>query len=64
MVKGGCFVRSITTGDGIPLFHFKLSSSGHVNDYSETDNEHRRIVECLKSNDLEAASQTLLQHLN
>ncbi|HEY8895679.1 MAG TPA: FCD domain-containing protein [Niastella sp.] len=35
-----------------------------MNDYSETDTEHRRIVECLKNNDLEAASQTLLQHLN
>lgn len=55
---------NIYTNSNIPLFHFKLSSSGHANDYAETDKEHRRIVECLKNNDLEAASQTLLQHLN
>lgn len=66
LVKGAGNVRlmNIYTNSNIPLFHFKLSSSGHVNDYSETDNEHRRIVACLKNNDLESASQTLLQHLN
>lgn len=61
--KNGRLINMYTNSN-IPLFHFKLSSSGQINDYAETDVEHRRIVECLKNNDLEAASQTLLQHLN
>ncbi len=57
-------LANIYTNSNIPLFHFKLSSSSQVDDYAETSIEHRRIVECLKNNDLEAASQTLLQHLD
>ena len=65
LIKGAGNVRlmNIYTNSNIPLFHFKLSSRGHASDYTETNNEHRRIVECLKNKDLEAASQTLLQHL-
>lgn len=66
LIKGASNSRlmSMYTNSNIPLFHFKISSSGKVDDYTETNIEHRRIVECLKINDLEAASQTLLQHLN
>ncbi|MHA4808946.1 GntR family transcriptional regulator [Flavitalea flava] len=66
LIKGARNGRliSIYTNSNIPLFHFKLSSSSQVDDYAETNTEHRKIVEYLKSNDLKAASQTLLQHLN
>jgi DNA-binding GntR family transcriptional regulator len=66
LIKGAGNNRlfNIYVNSNIPLFHFKLSSSSQMDDYAETDAEHRRIVACLKKNDLEAASQTLLQHLN
>ncbi len=60
---GNARLMNIYTNSNIPLFHLKLSSSSQADDYPETDAEHRRLVECLKNNDLDTASQTLLQHL-
>ncbi|MBO9619588.1 MAG: GntR family transcriptional regulator [Niabella sp.] len=57
-------LNNIYINSNIPLFHFKLSNSSQVDDYTETDIEHRRIVECLKNNDLKGATTTLLQHLD
>jgi DNA-binding GntR family transcriptional regulator len=47
----------------IPLFHDKLGKSLiAMNDYDLTDNEHRKIVEALKSKDYQLAEATLLAH--
>lgn len=48
----------------IPLFHFKLSNSTPMDDYAETNIEHRLIVESLKKDDYETASKTLINHLD
>ena len=60
---GNSRLTNIYINSNIPLFHFKLSSSCQVDDYGETNAEHRQLVDCLKNNDWEGASQTLLQHL-
>lgn len=48
----------------IPLFHYKLGQSQtHMNDYEQTDFEHRQIVRALKEHDLKLAEETLIRHL-
>lgn len=52
-------------GSNIPLFHQKLGTTQtHMNDYEQTDMEHRKIVEALKKNDLALAETTLSKHLS
>lgn len=47
----------------IPLFHEKLGSTNKtMDDYEQTDAEHRQIVDALKARDLELAEQALSQH--
>ena len=47
----------------IPLFHQKLGESfGGINDYEQTDTEHRQIVKALKEKKLALAEQTLSKH--
>ena len=47
----------------IPLFHQKLSESfAGLNDYEQTDTEHREIVKALKEKKLALAEQTLSKH--
>lgn len=47
----------------IPLFHEKLGNSiKGIDDYDQTDAEHRQIVNAMKENNLELAEQTLCQH--
>lgn len=55
----------IYRSSNIPLFHFKLGSSNtEMNDYEQTDQEHRKIVKALKKKDYETARETLIQHLD
>lgn len=48
----------------IPLFHLKLSKTQvYMDDYDQTDQEHRQIVKALKTKNLKLAEQTLVKHL-
>jgi DNA-binding GntR family transcriptional regulator len=47
----------------IPLFHEKVGKAlCTLDDYEQTDKEHRQIVKALKSKNLELAEQTLTDH--
>jgi DNA-binding GntR family transcriptional regulator len=47
----------------IPLFHQKLGKTRvYLEDYDQTDREHRLIVEALRNQDLALAEQTLRNH--
>jgi DNA-binding GntR family transcriptional regulator len=46
----------------IPLFHMKLGKM-QMDDYGQTDAEHRQIVRALKTGDLQLAESTLVKHL-
>jgi len=62
--SGNSRLSTIYKNSNIPLFHYKLSSSTQMNDYPETDHEHRLLVKYLKSNKPDKAYETLQQHLN
>jgi DNA-binding GntR family transcriptional regulator len=48
----------------IPLFHLKLTKTQvYMDDYDQTDQEHRQIVKALKSKNLKLAEQALIKHL-
>lgn len=48
----------------IPLFHLKLGNSqSHMDDYRLTEEEHRKIVDGLKSKNYELSIETLRLHL-
>lgn len=48
----------------IPLFHMKLGTAmSQMEDYPDTEHEHRKIVEAIKKGDWEAAHQALVSHL-
>ncbi|MFC5412742.1 GntR family transcriptional regulator [Larkinella bovis] len=48
----------------IPLFHQKLGQSQtHMDDYEQTDMEHRQILKALKEKNLRLAEETLTRHL-
>ncbi|HTE34417.1 MAG TPA: hypothetical protein VK666_28755, partial [Chryseolinea sp.] len=47
----------------IPLFHQKLGKTQTaLNDYEQTDTEHRQIVKALKAKNLKLAEETLVKH--
>jgi len=47
----------------IPLFHQKLGKVQiGIDDYDQTDTEHRQIVKALKSKNLNLAEETLIKH--
>jgi len=47
----------------IPLFHEKLGKAlTEIDDYDQTDKEHRQIVKALKSKNLKLAEQTMVAH--
>lgn len=49
----------------IPLFHQKIGKTQiQLKDYEETDSEHRKLVESIKSKNLKLAKDTLLKHLH
>lgn len=55
----------IYQNSNIPLFHLKLGNAlSHMDDYKQTDVEHRRIVEYLKNGKLKESIDTLLEHLD
>ncbi|MGA0559658.1 GntR family transcriptional regulator [Larkinella sp. VNQ87] len=48
----------------IPIFHQKLGKTQiHMNDYEQTDQEHRSIVTALKERNLAKAEEALTRHL-
>jgi len=58
-------LKNIYLSSNIPLFHFKLGrSSSHMDDYEQTDKEHRAILDALKSRDFESAKSVLINHLH
>src|SRR5690606_37519770 len=58
-------LKNIYISSNIPLFHFKLArASSHMDDYEQTDKEHRAILKALKSKDFEAAKKVLISHLH
>jgi DNA-binding GntR family transcriptional regulator len=49
----------------IPLFHQKLGKTQTgMNDYDDTDREHRQIVKALKGKNLALAEETLIKHFS
>ncbi|GGH30251.1 GntR family transcriptional regulator [Sphingobacterium alkalisoli] len=55
----------IYKNSNIPLFHMKLGAAmSHMEDYADTDREHRKIVEALKENNWKIAFDMLTKHLN
>lgn len=49
----------------IPLFHLKLGNSqSHMDDYKLTEEEHRRIVDGLKTKNYDLSLETLRLHLD
>lgn len=46
----------------IPLFHYELGKMIMLNDYEVTNEEHRGIVNALKSGDIESAKNLLTKH--
>ena len=57
-------LQRIYENSNIPLFHFKLGTSSQMDDYAQTDEEHRKIVRALKKNDYKTAIDTLKNHLD
>lgn len=67
IIEGACNSRliSIYKNSNIPLFHMKLGTIlAQMEDYMDTEQEHRTIVEALKSDDWEKAYTTLVNHLD
>lgn len=60
---GNSKLQQVYRSSHIPLFHQKLGESQKgINDYEETDAEHRQIVKALKEKKLLIAEQTLMKH--
>lgn len=61
--SGNAKLLHVYRSSHIPLFHEKLGHSNQgVDDYDQTDAEHRQIIRALQANNLELAEQTLSQH--
>lgn len=57
-------LRNIYMASNIPLFHFKLGrASSHMDDYEQTDHEHRQILIYLENRDFDGAQRVLMAHL-
>lgn len=62
---GNSRLISIYKNSNIPLFHMKLGAIlAQMEDYMDTEQEHRTIVEALKSDDWNTAYATLVSHLD
>ncbi|CAM3716473.1 GntR family transcriptional regulator [Sphingobacterium prati] len=67
IIEGTCNSRliAIYKNSNIPLFHMKLGAIlGQMEDYLDTEQEHRAIVDALKANDWNKAYDTLVHHLD
>ena len=61
--SGNLKLISIYRYSHIPLFHRKLGTTEvFLNDYKQTDTEHRQIVQALKAKNIALAKKTLIQH--
>lgn len=61
---GNCRLIAMYNNSNIPLFHMKLGAMiRQMEDYHDTDREHREIVNALKKNNWEKAYETLVRHL-
>ncbi|RYC51793.1 GntR family transcriptional regulator [Flagellimonas olearia] len=55
----------IYNNSNIPLFHLKLGNAmSHMDDYKQTEMEHRKIVEYLKKGKIKESVDTLIEHLD
>lgn len=67
IIEGTCNSRliAIYKNSNIPLFHMKLGAiMGQMEDYVDTEKEHRAIVDALKADDWNKAYTTLVHHLD
>jgi DNA-binding GntR family transcriptional regulator len=56
-------LRQVYLSSHIPLFHQKLGKSQiGMDDYDQTDSEHRQILNALKDKNLKQAEQTMMKH--
>lgn len=56
---------AIYKNSNIPLFHMKLGAiMGQMEDYKDTEEEHKSLVQALKADDWEKAYETLVNHLD
>jgi DNA-binding GntR family transcriptional regulator len=56
-------LKQVYRSSHIPLFHQKLGQTQiGMDDYEQTDNEHRQIVKALKQKNLKLAEDTLIKH--
>ena len=61
--SGNTKLQQVYRSSHIPLFHQKLGKTQTtMNDYEQTDAEHRQIVKALKEKKLPLAEQTLVKH--
>lgn len=61
--SGNKKLLEVYSSSHIPLFHHKLGESRvYINDYDQTDKEHRQLVKALKNKNLALAEQTLIKH--
>lgn len=61
--SGNTKLQQVYRSSHIPLFHQKLGKTQiTVDDYEQTDAEHRQIVKALKEKKLSLAEQTLIKH--
>ena len=61
--SGNSKLLQVYRSSHIPLFHQKLGKSNiGMDDYEQTDSEHRQIVKALKERNLKLAEQTLMKH--
>ncbi len=61
--SGNSKLRQVYRSSHIPLFHQKLGKTQvGIDNYEQTDHEHRQIVKALKSKNLALAEETIVKH--
>lgn len=61
---GNSKLMELYQSSNIPLFHQKIGKTQmHMDDYEQTDLEHRQILKALREKDLSLAQETLSKHL-
>ncbi len=63
-ISGNKKLMDAYQASNIPLFHLKLTKTqAYMDDYDQTDKEHRQIVKAFKIKNLKLAEQSLIKHL-
>lgn len=63
-IAGNAKLMEIYQHSNIPLFHLKLGKMlVQMDDYEQTDAEHRQILKALKNGDMKKAEEALVKHL-